>query len=143
MPDKVAAYITQGDKLLVFSHPLHPEAGIQVPAGTTEKGEPPDRAVIREAREETGLHELAMRSFLGVREHDLSQYGIAEVHQRYFFHLECRQETPTTWRNYENDPSDGSTEPIEFEFFWVKLPDEVHELSGGQGELLSKLMAAD
>ena len=143
MADKVVAYMTQGDKLLVFSHPLYPEAGIQVPAGTIEKGESPGKAAIREAREETGLHDLETRSLLGVREHDLSQYGIAELHRRYFFHLECRQETPITWRHYENDPSDGSTEPIEFEFFWVKFPHEVPELSGGQGELLSKLMAAD
>jgi ribosomal-protein-alanine N-acetyltransferase len=141
MTDKVVAYITQGDKLLVFSHPLYPEAGIQVPAGTIKKGESPASAVVREAREETGLHGLETRSFLGVREHDLSQYGIPEVHRRYFFHLECRQETPTTWRHYENDPSEGSTEPIEFEFFWVKFPDEVPELSGGQGELLAKLEA--
>jgi len=141
MTDKVVAYITRGDKLLVFSHPRHPEAGIQAPAGTIEKDESPDEAVIREAREETGLRQLEMRSFLGVREHDLSPYGIAEVIQRYFYHLECRQETPITWRHYENDPSDGSPAPIEFEFFWVKLPDEVPELSGGQGELLSKLTA--
>jgi ribosomal-protein-alanine N-acetyltransferase len=141
MTDKVVAYITQGDKLLVFSHPLYPEAGIQVPAGTIKQGEPPDDAVLREAREETGLHELEIHSFLGVREHDLSPYGISEVHRRHFFHLECRQETPITWRHFENDPSDGSTEPIEFEFFWVKFPDEVPELSGGQGELLSKLAA--
>jgi ribosomal-protein-alanine N-acetyltransferase len=142
MTDKVVAYITQGDKLLVFSHPLYPEAGIQVPAGTIEKGEPPDDAALREAREETGLHELEMRSFLGVREHDLSPYGIPEVYRRYFFHLECCQETPITWRHFENDPSDGSTEPIEFEFFWVKFPDEVPELSGGQGELLHELVTA-
>ena len=141
MTDKVVAYITRGDKLLVFSHPLYPEAGIQVPAGTIEKDESPDKAVIREAREETGLHELEIRSFLGMREHDLSPYGIAEVHRRHFYHLECRQETPTTWHHHEKDPSDGSTEPIEFEFFWVRFPDEVPELSGGQGELLSKLVA--
>ncbi len=140
MTDKVVAYITQGDKLLVFSHPLYSEAGIQVPAGTIKKGESPNEAVIREAREETGLHELEIRSFLGVREHDLSPYGSAEVHRRYFFHLECRQETPTTWRHYEDDPSDGSPAPVELQFFWVKFPDEVPELSGDQGELLYKLV---
>ena len=139
--NKVIAYITQGDKLLVFNHPLHPEAGIQVPAGTIKRGESPDKAVIREAREETGLHQLEIRSFLGVREQDWSLYGLAEVHRRHFFHIECREETPSTWRHYENDPSDGSPAPIEFEFFWVKFPDEVPELSGGQGELLHKLAA--
>jgi 8-oxo-dGTP pyrophosphatase MutT (NUDIX family)/RimJ/RimL family protein N-acetyltransferase len=141
MTNKVVAYITQGDKLLVFSHPMHPKAGIQVPAGTIEDNESPEQAALREAREETGLHGLEMRSFLGVREHDLSLYGIADVHQRYFFHLECRQETPTTWHHHENDPSDESPAPIEFEFFWVKFPDEVPELSGELGELLPKLVA--
>ncbi len=143
MTDKVVAYITQKDKLLVFSHPLFPEAGIQVPAGTIKPGELPGDAVLREAREETGLHELEIRSFLGVREHDLSQYGIAEVHRRHFFHIECREETPTTWRHFENDPSDGSPAPIEFEFFWVKFPDEVPELSGEQGEMLHKVAPPD
>lgn len=142
MTDKVVAYVTRGDKLLVFSHPLFPEAGIQVPAGTIREGEPPDDAALREAREETGLHELEIRSFLGVREHDLSPYGIPEVYRRYFFHLECCQDTPITWRHFENDPSDGSPAPIELEFFWVRFPNEVPELSGGQGELLHKLVTA-
>jgi len=39
--EKVVAYITQGDRPLVFSHPLCPEAGVQVPAGTIEEGEAP------------------------------------------------------------------------------------------------------
>lgn len=141
--DKIIAYVTQGDKLLVFSHPLYPEAGIQVPAGTVKPGELPDEAALREIREETGLHELEMRSFLGVSEYDLSPPGRTQVQRRYFFHVECRQETPSTWRHYEDDPSDGSTEQIEFEFFWARFPDRVPELSGGQGELLYKLAAAD
>jgi len=48
---KVLAYVTWGDKLLVFSHPDFPEAGIQVPAGTIEPGEEPEAAVLREAFE--------------------------------------------------------------------------------------------
>jgi 8-oxo-dGTP pyrophosphatase MutT (NUDIX family) len=50
---KVFAYITWGIKLLVFSQPTAPEAGIQVPAGTVEDGEAVDAAVMREAFEET------------------------------------------------------------------------------------------
>lgn len=53
--DKVLAYITHGNRLLVFRHPHAPEAGIQVPAGTVEEGEDPGTAVLREAAEETGL----------------------------------------------------------------------------------------
>jgi prevent-host-death family protein len=143
--EKVVAYITQvGAKghaplLLVFSHPFHPEAGIQVPAGTIKDGESPEVAVIREVREETGLSELKIRSFLGMREYDLSPYGRDEVQRRHFFHLEFHGETPAIWRHYENDPSEGGPGPIEFEFFWVRFPGEVPELAGGQGELLSKM----
>jgi 8-oxo-dGTP diphosphatase len=139
---KVVAYIMDGDNLLVFSHPHHPEAGIQVPAGTVEEGESPKDAVLREAREETGLDELEIRSYLGVREYDLSAYGRSEVQRRHFFHLAFCGKAPARWRHYEKHPSDGSAEPIEFELFWVKLPGEVPELVAGQGALLSKLRPA-
>jgi ADP-ribose pyrophosphatase YjhB (NUDIX family) len=51
----VLAYITCQQKLLVFRHSYEPEAGIQVPAGTIEEGEPPEQAVLCEAFAETGL----------------------------------------------------------------------------------------
>ena len=140
--EKVVAYITDGDKLLVFSHPHHTEAGIQVPAGTVEEGESLDEAVLREAREETGLDNLELRSYLGVREYDLSASGKSGVQRRHFFHLALSGEAPVRWRHYERHPSDGSTEPIEFEFFWVKFPGEVPELAGGQGDFLHKLKSA-
>ena len=63
--EKVVAYVTSGDRLLVFRHVHEPEAGIQVPAGTVEPGESPDDAVIREAHEETGLAGLTIRRYLG------------------------------------------------------------------------------
>jgi 8-oxo-dGTP diphosphatase len=137
--NKVVAYITQGDKLLVFSQPLSPEAGIQVPAGTIEEGESPDDAVLREAQEETGLSGIAMRSFLGTRDYDMSHFGLEGVHRRYFYHLTFSGQTPATWRHYESDPSDGSEGPIPFELFWVKWPDGVPELIAGQGDLLPAL----
>ena len=36
---KAFAYVTHGNRLLIFSHPLAPEAGLQVPAGTMLDGE--------------------------------------------------------------------------------------------------------
>ena len=36
---KVYAYITRAEQLLVFSHVDFPEAGIQVPGGTLEPGD--------------------------------------------------------------------------------------------------------
>ena len=62
---KVLAYVTRGRRLLVFRQPESPEAGIQVPAGTVEEGEGPEVAVLREAREETGLDGLRLDAFLG------------------------------------------------------------------------------
>ena len=52
--EKAVAYITFGNSLLVFTHPAHPDAGVQVPQGSLEVGEEPVEAAIREAREETG-----------------------------------------------------------------------------------------
>lgn len=137
--EKVIAYITQGDRLLVFSHPFHPEAGIQVPAGTIKIGEPPEEAVLREAREETGLDGLVISAFLGMHAYDVSDYGRAEIQRRHFFHLEFRGKAPATWRHFEYDPSGGGTEPIEFELFWVQYPHGVPELIAGQGAFLTKV----
>ena len=36
--DRVVAYVTRGDRLLVFRHTMYPEAGVQVPAGHSEAG---------------------------------------------------------------------------------------------------------
>src|SRR5438128_2640154 len=94
---KVLAYITRGGKLLVFEHPFSPEAGIQVPAGTIEPDEKPEDAVLREAREETGLSAFRLGAFLGVQRRDMSDFGMAETYYRYFYHVVCEQETAATW----------------------------------------------
>jgi len=60
--EKVYAYITCEDQLLIFNHTRFPEAGIQVPGGTVEENETAPEAVLREAREETGLDDLMLLS---------------------------------------------------------------------------------
>ncbi|MEU3057378.1 NUDIX hydrolase [Streptomyces griseus] len=55
---RVAAYVIRrhpSPALLVFDHLDFPEAGTQVPAGGIAPGEDPERAVLREVAEETGL----------------------------------------------------------------------------------------
>jgi 8-oxo-dGTP pyrophosphatase MutT (NUDIX family) len=67
--EKVTAFVTRTvngrRELLLFQHP---SAGIQIPAGTVEPGELPAAAAIRETHEETGLRDVAIDQYLGVRE---------------------------------------------------------------------------
>jgi len=136
---KVFAYITHGDRLLVFSHPNSPEAGIQVPAGTLKNDERPEDGVMREALEETGLTDLAFIGFLGEVERDMSDFGLDQIHHRRFYHLRCEGDPLDTWRHAESDPSDGSTESIVFEFFWAPMPDGITDLIASHGDMLPVL----
>ena len=91
------AYITNGSRLLLFTHPKSPEAGIQVPAGTIEPGENPQDAVMREAKEETGLTELRYEQFLAQDTRDMRDCGRDELQYRWFFHLSVEGPTEETW----------------------------------------------
>lgn len=133
--DKVYAYITHGGRLLVFRHVDAPEAGVQVPGGTLGAGEAPTAGVLREAREETGLPDLALRAFLGTVDHAVPERD--EVHRRRFFHLTCEGDPPERWRTVETDPSEGAKCPV-FEHFWVTLSD-VPALAPGHDAFLGAL----
>ena len=145
--EKVVAYITHTDpdtgtlRLLVFTHPLAPEAGIQVPAGTIKPGESPSDAALREAEEETGFTDLELVRFLGERTIDIRPWGKDELHHRHFFHLRVRTNPPDTWIHHETDPDDSPGHPpIPFAFYWAPFPDGVPDLIGEQGALLAELM---
>jgi 8-oxo-dGTP pyrophosphatase MutT (NUDIX family) len=138
----VFAYVTHRGRLLVFTHPRSPEAGVQVPAGTVGDGEDPEAAALREAWEETGLEGLELVGFLGERTRDMSDFGKDELHRRRFYHLRCPGDPPEAWRHWERDPSDGSREPIPFDFWWASLPDGVPELIADHGALIPELLGA-
>lgn len=135
---KVIAYITQGERLLVFSHPYEPEAGIQVPGGSVEPDESPEQAVLREAQEETALSDLTIVSKLGEQVIDVSDYGRDEIYHRHFYHVRFTGKSAERWRTVEKFSSDGTGEHI-FELYWVHMPDEVPELIADQGAFLSKV----
>lgn len=138
---KVMAYITHGTRLLVFRQPDFPEAGIQVPGGSVGPGEPLHTAVIREAREETGLNQLLVEALLGDIQHDWSPRGRFEIHHRHYYHLTTSGELPETWHHHETDPSEGVHDRILFELFWVDLPDGVPSLVSCMDEMLPQLVS--
>jgi 8-oxo-dGTP pyrophosphatase MutT (NUDIX family) len=107
---KVFAYITSGDQLLIFRHPFAPAAGLQVPAGTVEQGEHLTDAVLREAAEETGLDHLDVVAYLGDQTRDRSDVGLDEIHHRHFFHLLYTGPPTSTWRHTERFSSDHPQE---------------------------------
>jgi 8-oxo-dGTP pyrophosphatase MutT (NUDIX family) len=136
---RAVTYITHGDRLLVFRHTQHPEAGIQVPGGTIEPGESPQAGALREAHEETGLEGLQLNAYLGQHDLDLARYSRQGTLRMYYYHLTCDGQPPERWLHDETDPGDGSPGPYEFELYWVRFPDEVPVLAGEQGLLLHKL----
>ena len=83
---KVTAFIVRERsgvrELLVFKHPT---AGVQIPAGTVEKGEDIETAVKREAYEETGLQLVEIENYLGCFENELenNQRIVVETTQVY------------------------------------------------------------
>ncbi len=135
---KVYGYVTHERRLLVFCHVDHPEAGIQVPGGTVEPGEAFDQAVMREAREETGLRGLELVRLVGEQVRDMSDFGVAEVHHQRFYHLRCRKEGRERWRHVERNASDGSG-PIGFELWWADL-DDLPPLFGLYGQFIPDLL---
>lgn len=144
---KAFAYITWQGRLLVFRQPDFPEAGVQVPAGTIEVDEMPEAAVLREAYEETGLAHLTVVRFLGTCRRDMSDYGIAQIHVRHFFHLsvhlgaeqDTSQDHVQTWRHLETQSNNPQKIPIVFEFWWAALPDGIPNLIADHGQMLAML----
>jgi 8-oxo-dGTP diphosphatase len=132
---KTLAYITNGNRLLVFRQPASPEAGIQVPGGTVEAGESLKDAVLREAFEETGLADLIFGHELGNQIRSFNDV----VYDVWFFHLICPGTPPDHWQHYEEFPSIEDPTPILFDFFWVPLPDGVPPLKSRMDQFIPTL----
>lgn len=137
--EKAFAYVTSGDRLLVFRHAEFPEAGIQVPAGTIRRGESPRSAAVREVQEETGLRAFTTVSLLGVADFDASPHGKLELHRRHFFHMPCDDLVSEHWRHYERHASSEQGEPIAFDLYWLSFAEACASLSFGHGALLKLL----
>lgn len=150
---KVIAYITQKDKLLVFKHKNFQEAGIQVPAGTIEENEEPEKAVIRETMEETGLNNLQLKRKLGYTkvgfQQDRQERKEKMIIHQYYYHLICLEKTPETWINLEKDPSEVTPEDIleikkyggiVLEFYWIPISEGKKNIMKHQSFFLDELI---
>ncbi len=140
--EKVFAYITKGNRLLVFTERGFERFGLQVPAGSKNEGEPLELAVLREAKEETGLKSLRLVKHLGTVDVEQAKYGLDETHRRYFFHLVCEEDTPESWSYVESDPSivhRNTPETIVFDIHWMTLSDSISNMADGHDEFLKNL----
>ncbi|MHC6176718.1 NUDIX domain-containing protein [Glutamicibacter endophyticus] len=136
--EKAVCYVVQDDHLLVFTHLQHllQVTGVQVPAGSIHSGESPDRAAIRELREETGLTGSVVRS-LGTATYDIRP-ARNEIARRHFFELSVApQDLTRRWIAGETDPSHGGL-PETWECWWLPLK-QGHVLAAGLGALLGNL----
>jgi len=127
--DKVICYVTRGEDLLVFRHRDQPEAGVQVPAGTVEPGELPDKAAVHETEEETGLSGFRLMRKLGEYAHSVEFRP--ENHRRHVFQLEAPEGAPDRWQHFAED---------EYWFIFEWVPFGVDPgLAAAQGDLLHLL----
>ena len=134
---KVVLYPTLQDRLLVFSEPDYPEAGIQVPGGTVQEGETAEEGARREFLEETGFPAPAVITALGRTTYVYEKSGTRHEHARTFFHLPLDGTYPERWEWTEEMP-DGGDGPIRMAFFFMPLT-TVPELIGGLGAYLPNL----
>jgi ADP-ribose pyrophosphatase YjhB (NUDIX family) len=122
-------------ELLVFRHRDFPEAGIQVPKGTMQPDELPETAVLREAREETGLRDVTLVRALAV-DSELQPDGTR--HERHFFELAAPAHTLDAWEHVVT--GEGEDNGLVFYYFWARSAAEVG-LWPGFGDYLHLALA--
>lgn len=134
---KVSAFITRPDRrLLVFSHPESPSAGIQVPAGGIDPGEDPATAAVRETEEETGYTGFTIERLVRRQSISEERQGRIELHDRWFFHLVPPVGLPDQWRHGEEFGTDAY---IPFDFFWIDSEAEPLPLTPDHAEVFRSL----
>ncbi|WIB61853.1 NUDIX domain-containing protein [Curtobacterium sp. MCLR17_007] len=139
--DKVVCYVVHDGHLLVFTHDTIPltRTGVQVPAGSIEFGETPERAAVRELFEETDCLGRVLRS-LGEERYDVRP-ARDEIAVRRFFLMSVQQaDLAERWQAGERFRSDGG-EAVSWTCWWMPLQD-AHVLAAGLGGKLGMAVAA-
>jgi 8-oxo-dGTP pyrophosphatase MutT (NUDIX family) len=136
MKQKVLAYVVRrrgsGWQLAVFEHANVSEAGVQVPAGTVEAGEPLEAALWRELLEESGLRAPSVALVCKLpeaREPELDQI-------RHVYLLKDVGGLPNDWVTVV--AGDGEDRGIVFDYYWVDILPGLR-LAGGQHRWLAQI----
>ncbi|OED14488.1 NUDIX domain-containing protein [Burkholderia sp. A2] len=138
--NKVLVYLTWRDRLLVFTQPKFPEAGVQVIAGTIAQDEMPVAAALRELREESGIDNAQVVRILGNYFYSMQKFGRSEIQHRHVVHVTVSDAVAmkAQWTHFESVPGSGG-EPIEFSFQWFPLFGAEFALIGGHDFFLPVL----
>jgi 8-oxo-dGTP pyrophosphatase MutT (NUDIX family) len=142
MQIKVLAYITRAQQnetqLLVFTHRDHPDAGLQIPAGTVEESEEIEHALFREIQEESGLTRSDLKLIRKLAEHPQPEWN----NIRHVFHLAALKPLPDSWNwltnDYDNDEARARDERLVFCYRWESLKNNI-DLAGNQGMWLDNI----
>jgi 8-oxo-dGTP diphosphatase len=125
MRHKVLAYVLRpcatGTELLVFAHRDHPDAGVQVPAGTVEPGEDVEAAAVRE---------------LMAKVTKADEPAADQIQRRHVFAFEPASPLPDRWNHSVRGA--GEDAGLVFEFYWAPISPGL-TLAGGQERFLHQL----
>lgn len=133
MKHKVLVYLLRstaaGAEFLAFTHRDFPDAGLQVPAGTVEPGEPLETAACRELAEESGLTAEQVRLVGKLAVADEPEWD----QRRHVYLFEPRGPLPDRWAH--TVAGAGEDQGMVFEFDWRPVG-AANELAGGQGRFM-------
>lgn len=138
--DKVIGYIVRQNnnktELLVFDHDKnYSEAGMQVPAGTVDKGENFETALLREIYEEAGIANLEIKD-------KIDQYSffreIQNCHnRRHVYCLTSKIKLPETWTHKVS--GDGVDKHLNFHYYWMDIEIAKTRLAARLGDSIDHL----
>jgi 8-oxo-dGTP diphosphatase len=139
LAEKVVAFILRGKglntELLVFEHDKKwSEAGMQIPAGTVDRGESIELAAIREAEEESGLVDL--RIVKKIDEYTLFRNTHKQFNRRHVYWMETN-DTRDSWSHCVT--GQGIDQGMNFHFYWMPLADAELRLAGSFGTSIRKI----
>lgn len=138
--DKVVGYVIREKnnkfELLVFDHDKkYSEAGTQVPAGTVDKNENFESALLREIYEEAGITDLSIKS-------KIDQYSfyreIQNCHnRRHVYCIVSKNELPDAWIHQVT--GDGVDKNLNFHYYWIDLEIAKTRLAARLGDSIDHL----